>query len=153
MWLFKAFGVAHLAFAFWGAYLIWFVVLKVVKGDQLALTTDYKPDVFQAWIVMTSINVLYVAGLAIGGYLLLRKRTSGVLISNVLFVSLFAYMLGIGAIWALGGPFARVVSSASGIGNMGTTPLLMTGYPLVALIGLNLTRRKLRKLESETRAS
>jgi len=36
------------------------------------------------------------------------------------------------------------IAGASGVGDMGIAPQLITAYPLIALGGLNLARRRLR---------
>jgi len=58
-------------------------------------------------------------------------------------------------IWRLFGPaFSDSMSATAGTGNMGIVFQLITGYPVFALILLNLASRKLRRIHaSETAAS
>jgi len=102
---------------------------------------------FATWFwAMAFINLCFLALLVVGGIHLFRLRSSGVTICNVVFAAEIVYFLIIGLLWfALPTPISMGVAAASGVGNMGLGPQVISGYPLVALICLNLARRKRTK--------
>ena len=73
-------------------------------------------------------------------------------IVNAVFVGEVLYFLALGFLWSLL-PVSSGVGAATGVGNMGLSPQLISGYPLVALIFLNLARRKRRQTTNTTMAS
>jgi hypothetical protein len=110
---------------------------------------------FATWFwAMASINLCFLALLVVGGVHLFRLRPAGVTICNAVFVGEIIYFLVIGFLWsALPRPVSMGVAAATGVGNMGNmglSPQLISGYPLVALICLNLARRKRTKARATT---
>jgi hypothetical protein len=108
---------------------------------------------FAAWFwAMALINLCFLALLVVGGVHLFRLWPSGVTMCNAVFVGEITYFLAIGFLWtAL--PVTSGVASATGVANMGLSPQLISGYPLFALICLNLARRKRTKALAITSAS
>ena len=101
---------------------------------------------FATWFwAMAFINLCFLALLALGSAYLFRLRPSGVTICNAVFVTEILYFLVVGFLWSLPGPVSSGVGAATGVGNMGLSPQLICGYPLVALIFLNLARWKRRQ--------
>jgi hypothetical protein len=60
-------------------------------------------------------------------------------VCNILFVAEIVYFVCI-SLWS-----NSSIAAATGVGNLGITVNLLTGYPIVALIGLNLENRRLRQ--------
>jgi hypothetical protein len=102
---------------------------------------------FAAWFwVMFVINLCFLALLVVGGVHLFQLRPSGITICNAVFVGEIAYFLVTGLLWsALPRSVSIGVAAATGVGNMGLGPQVISGYPLVTLICLNLARRKRTK--------
>ena len=102
---------------------------------------------FASWFwAMVFINLCFLAMLAVAGIHLFRLRSSGVTMSNAVFAGEIVYFVVTGFLWfALPRPISMGVAAATGVGNMGLSPQVISGYPLVALICLNLARWKRAK--------
>jgi len=108
---------------------------------------------FASWFwAMALINLCFLSLLVVGGIYLFRLRPSGVTICNAVFVGEMSYFLAIGSLWSAL-PVSSGVAAATGVGNMGLSPQLISGYPLIALICLNLARRKRTRVLAITSAS
>jgi hypothetical protein len=107
---------------------------------------------FATWFwVMASINLCFLALLVVGSVRLFQLRPSGVTICNAVFVGELIYFLGIAFLWsALPRPVSMGLAAATGVGDMGLSPQLISGYPFVALICLNLARRKRTRTNETT---
>jgi len=105
---------------------------------------------FATWFwAMFLINLCFLTLLVVGGVHLFRLRPLGVTICNAVFVGEIAYFFVIGFLWsALSRPDG--VAAATGVGNMGLSPQLISAYPLVTLVCLNLARRKRMKTHATT---
>ena len=126
----------------------WSVGVGAVENE--AANSHFAPSFW----TMVFINLCFLVLLVVGGIHLFRLRSSGVTICNVVFAGEIAYFLIIGLLWfALPRPISMGVAAASGVGNMGLGPQEISGYPLVALICLNLARRKRRKTHATTPVS
>jgi hypothetical protein len=99
---------------------------------------------------MVFINLCFLALLFLGGTYLFRLRPSGVTICNAVFIGEVLYFLIVGFLWSLPRPVSTGVGAATGVGNMGLSPQLISGYPLVAFIFLNLARRKQKQTHATT---
>jgi hypothetical protein len=119
---------------------VWSVRIGAVEN---APTNSY----FATWFwAMAFINLCFLALLVVGGVQLFRLRPSGVTICNAVFVGEIIYFLVTGVLWsALPRTLSMGMAAATGVGNMGLSTQLISGYPLVALICLNLARRKQTK--------
>jgi len=145
--LLRAFGVGNLFHAVVGAYFLVDGLARFLRrtGDP---TVPYETSAYYTrWVV----NLVFVALLLPSGALLLRLRRRGITFSNYLFGSEIAYFLGSAAMeLALSMSknhelllLGHSLAATAGIGNMGTALQLTTAYPLVALLALNLARRRL----------
>ncbi len=107
---------------------------------------------FATWFwALASINLCFLALLVVGGVHLFQLRPSGVTICNAVFVGEVIYFLVIGFLWsALPRPVAMGLAAATGVGSMGLSPQLISGYPLAALICLNLARRTRKRTHATT---
>ena len=114
-------------------------LLLVTYGILLIAQTAYNVHRYRSIIPvpwpywwMTAINFLFLSALAYASLLLWRLRPRGLILSLVIFVTETFYFFAGGVIWAFHGPFSRAVAGASGIGDMGIAPQILTGYPVVA---------------------
>jgi len=110
------------------------------------------PYAEQAFLVRTGISVVFLLVQVVAGIHLIRLRQSGIRISNVLFMSMILYFLAGPILFLTGsGPIRDSIAVTTGAGNIGIGLQLITGYPVIALIVLNLVHRKLRPKQDVTR--
>jgi len=145
----QAIGVANLLFGGLGLCLLGIEQDSFMRRP--AHTPWDSPYLVQAFYGMTSINLACLIVLIIAGACLLRLRRCGLLISNFLFGFEVIYFLFISFLWviptSLTGPsFVRnSIVAATGIGGVGITPQIVTGYPIIALVVLNVAYRGLSR--------
>ena len=138
----KVFGFLHIALALFG---LWLVVPHLLTRDPSAYPIDpSRPYVEPAFLVMSGISILLLLVQVTAGIYLLQLRRTGILISNVLFISLILYFLAFPPLISGAGPIRDSIGVAAGAGNVGIVFQLLIGYPVIALVVLNLLRRKLR---------
>ena len=138
------FGVANVAFAVAGLALTIPVILSFHRTFG---PSPNEPYFSQAFFVMSSVNVIFDALLGLAGVYLIRRRLRAVTFSNILFPLEIVYFISLGALW-LSPSIGISVGAATGIANMGLSLQMMTGYPIIALIGLNIARAKYRRTNS-----
>jgi len=93
---------------------------------------------------MVATNFILLALLILGGIRLLQLKTQGVVVCNAVFVAEIVYFVALGFLWSAVPPsLSMSVAAATGVGSMGLSPQLICGYPLVALVCLNLARQRL----------
>lgn len=138
----RFFGVVHLVFAAWGVYLISQLRFFGVEPDP-----PYAPYATEVFVVRTIINLVFLTVLVFAGIFLLRLRIQGVRVSNALFISMIVYFAA-GVMLGGEGAIGMSIAATAGTGEMGTAPQMLTGYPIISLIVLNLARRKLLKQQS-----
>jgi hypothetical protein len=124
----------------YGLYLLILTLYRFVVGF------DYAPDPeipyhIEAFFLRTGLNLLFLAAIIFAGIKLLLAREKGVQLSNKLFVLMILYFLEPFS-RLLGPEFGISMGATAGTGNMGISPILLTGYPLIALIVLNVVRVK-----------
>jgi magnesium-transporting ATPase (P-type) len=145
-WLASIVSIGILNIVFFAAG-IWYTAITV-RGflawkSTHGWSTPHFPAVF---IAMTSINAILLLSLAYSGICLLQLRRAGVILSNIVFASELIWFLLVQGLLALTPSLiSSSVGAAGGVGNMGIAPQILTGYPVVALIVLNLADRKERK--------
>ena len=141
----RTIGTVSILFALFGGYLTVTGVPRVLP--RLRDSPD-QPYVREAYSVMTFVDLCCLITVAVGGAYLLRLRRAGLIISNVGFAVEIGWFLADGLllplIWTMSGGRADAlthsIAGATGIGSIGTTPQIITGYPVLALIFLNLAR-------------
>jgi hypothetical protein len=140
----RVFGILHLIFAGTGLIIIGHAVFRRISAGlaEFEFGSAHTPYTTEAWFLRTGINLIFLLLLAAAGILLVRLRIQGVRLSNVIFVTMIIYVL---APWALllSDPLEKSMGATAGTGDMGINLQILTGYPVIALIGLNLARRKL----------
>lgn len=145
----RLFGVASILLAGVGLYtLAGTLVLSLRRPWVNALTPRYTMAAYSA---MTAINVGCLILLLVVGVSLIRLRRRGLAIANWLFSLELVYfflvgMLGVSLLGAGGGlhVIGGSLAAASGSGNVGIMPQIVTGFPVAALVLLNVAYRRLR---------
>jgi hypothetical protein len=136
---FRIFGIVNLIFVAIGLWAISYPIAAVAT-DRIGNSPD-NPYFLRAFWTMTSVNLVFLAVLGFTGVRLLQLRRIAVKVCNILFVAAIVYFLCIP--WGI---FPRdidlSIAAATGVGNMGISVNLFTGYPIFALIGLNLANRR-----------
>jgi hypothetical protein len=99
--------------------------------------------------------VSFISTLIVAGVWLIRLFRRGVTLSNYLFTVEIAFWLTY-SLFSLGlkmhgGSAANLgmsMGAVAGVSGMATSAQLITGYPLIALVGLNIARRHLDRQRS-----
>jgi hypothetical protein len=139
---YRIFGTANILFVLIGLLYLVPTAWSVSAGVGADVSAESH---FATWFwAMTACNLIFLSILVVGAIQLFKLRPSGVTICNFLFVGEIIYFLTIGLLWSAL-TVASGVAAASGIGNMGVSPQILCGYPLVALVCLNFARRKRAK--------
>ncbi len=141
---YRAFGILNFLVALMGGIFlapsVWAIRLHAI-GD-----TPDAPHFLPAFWTMALLNVCFLGLLVFGGIRLLQLRDVGVTICNFVFLAEIFYFLIVGLLWGHASrEFAMSVAGATGVGNMGISPQLMSGYPFMALGFLNLVRWRRNK--------
>jgi hypothetical protein len=138
-------GVANFIFASVGLF---FLATSVFAIREKAVgNTPQQPYFLLAFWAMTTVNLVILTLLIFGGIKLLQLRTLGVLVCNAVFAVEITYFMTLGILWRAVPPSVSMsIAAATGVGSMGLSPQLICGYPLVALIFLNLPRRRLQTI-------
>ena len=138
-----------------GAVGLFLQVDSVIRFSRRHQFTVAKPDEAYAYWVIVCIGFVFVSLTLLSGFFLWRTTRNGLRLCNLLFGSQLVYWVGGGILdvmlvtskseWA-----HRVVMSiaaASGIGNVGLGPQLLSLYPVWVLLLLNLAYWRMRKAE------
>ena len=142
------FGIANMLYALVGLYC-------AIPG-LLVFYTRLEPDpqapyIAQAFLTMTSINIVFLVCLVVTGLYLIRRTFRVILFCNVLFALEIVYFFGISMLW-LHPHLGPSIGAATGIGNMGIALQIMTGYPIIALIVLNIAGARHRTVGGSANA-
>lgn len=142
-------GVGHIALGLGGLSLSAWAVFHFAHRsldprDPLYFTHAYS--------VMTAISVFCTLTLTVAGIALLRVERLGFIMSNLLFSFEILYFLSYACISAFTSTgnnqfwleVDRSAAAAFGMGNLAFTPQILTAYPVIALILLNVVWRKAR---------
>jgi len=112
-----------------------------IGGDHEA------PYLLQAFWTMTAINFILLVSLAIGSVRLLQLKPRGVTICSSVFAAEILYFTLVAMLWfPFSAAFSMSIAGATGIGEMGIAPQVLSGYPLVALGALYFARKRLGAL-------
>jgi hypothetical protein len=88
---------------------------------------------------MSVVNLVFILALALSGFLLLRTGVRAIIFANFVFGGEIVYFVA--SLWPSRGALGRSITEAYGIGNVGLIAQLVVGYPVIALIALNVARR------------
>jgi hypothetical protein len=102
----------------------------------------------QVFFVMNGVNAAFLIVMILTAFALLMLRRNAVRVYTWLYVTLFLYLFGFGALWTIRGPIGISIAAASGVGDMGVAPLLFIpvpfAFPILSVFLLNLALRRLR---------
>jgi hypothetical protein len=145
--LVRSFGVLHLVY---GAIGTLFLLDALVRISRNNIQFGKYPYERQVYFFNIGLEVLFVGALIIAGVRLIHLSRRGVILSNCVFLieiaSWLAYSwfsLGLTMHGGRAAALGMSMGAVAGIGGMGTAAQLVTGYPLIALVGLNIARRHL----------
>jgi len=148
----RAFAIVNVLLVISGFY---FLGITVLRTYGMAPIPDNPPYYAQAFYGKSLVNLLFLIALLAASRFLWRLERRGLLICNAVFILEILYFIGGEAIelaLALAGGKARLIAlsmgAAGGTGDMGIGPQLLTGYPIIALIVLNIAYRKLHRREA-----
>jgi hypothetical protein len=149
--LIRSFGIANWFYGLTGSYLL---VHGLWRAHHFGFGSNpYEPEAYYLYV---AINALFLSAIFLAGYWLILIRRRGAVFSNYVFsmeivfwvlsevVSSELMMSANATAVAVG----RSLGATAGIGNMGTALQILTGYPLIALIALNLARRHVDRKRS-----
>jgi hypothetical protein len=147
---YRTFAVLNVLFVIFGLLFLIPTAYTVAYGT-VEDASSYPHFKYWFW-TMFFINICFLTLLVIAAIYLFRLRPTGVTICNIVFVGELSYFLAIGVLWSyLSNPSG--IAGATGVGNMGVSPQVLCGYPLVALACLNLARRKRERATTTPAAS
>ena len=148
----RAFAIVNVLLVMFGLY---FLVKTVLRHYGLPPDPTAPAYYHQAFYGRSIINLLFLLALLAGSAFLWRVGRRGLLICNIVFTGEILYFLGTGAFEVFsgfaGGEIALIgfsMGAAGGTGNMGISPQTLTGYPIIALIALNIAYRKLHRVKA-----
>jgi hypothetical protein len=140
----RSFGIANWFYGLTGSY---FLI------DGFWRVHDFRSNPYpyeaKAYYLYVAIDALFLSAIFLAGYWLILIRRRGVVFSNYVFSMeiLFFVLSSFVAVELVMSGNATAVSvgmsleAVGGIGNMGMAVQVLTGYPLIALVALNLARR------------
>jgi hypothetical protein len=140
--LIRSFGIANWFYGLTGAYFL-------VDGLRRVHHFGPRPYEAKAYYFLVIVNALFLVAIFLAGYWLILIRRRGVVFSNyvfsmeILFFVLSSWVsleLGVSSN-ATAASIGMSLAAMGGTGNMGTALQSLTGYPVIALVGLNLARR------------
>jgi hypothetical protein len=142
----RSFGILHLIYGAVGIYFLSDIFVRTLRAPQLG-KYPYERQVFYFDITL---EAFFVCALIVAGVWLIRLSRSGVILSNYIFTietALFVAESLLSLEFAMHGGRAAAIGmsmgAVAGIGHMGTVAQFVTGYPVIALVGLNIARRRL----------
>jgi hypothetical protein len=146
--LVRSFGIANWLFGLTGTVIL-------IDGLFRANHFGRNPYDAKAYYFLVAMNALFLLGILLAGYWLILIRRRGVVFSNYVFSIEILFWVGLpifDPLYMSGNATAVAISKSVGtvwgIGNMGTVFQFLTGYPLIALIALNLARKHLDRKRS-----
>jgi hypothetical protein len=142
----RGFAILNVFFATLGLYFLAYTVCRIhARGPDPASPPYY----LKAFYGMTIVNFLFLIGLLVASLFLWRLERRGRVACNIVFGGEIIYFLFCVLFstfsFASGGRvrlFGRALGIAAGTGDMGINAQILTGYPLIALIILNIVYRK-----------
>lgn len=142
----RLFGVLNLLYGAAGTCYVLDGVVRVSQNvHHHAMFSRYEPIALDMELTL---NALFLAGLILAGYWLVRLDRRGMVLSNYVFSLEILFWVATPAV-----DLALVMShnatakeigigmgAVAGIGGMGTVLQIVTAYPIIGLVGLNIAR-------------
>ena len=143
--LLQSIGVITLALSAWGCY-DWVITAR--SEFQHPILDSQAPFFRAAFWTLTAIDAAFVAAIIFAAIKLVQSRPNGALIYSCILGALIVYAFAPGALWLLPNGVGTSIAAASGIGSMGTGPLMFYPfpfvYPVVSIVLVNFARYRLR---------
>lgn len=148
----RGLAIVNVLLATFGLYFLATTVLC-----EYALPPDPRGPAYypQAFYGRTIINLVFLIALLVGGTFLWRLERRGLSICNIVFggeIIYFCLDIAFGFFSMFAGGKVRLLGlsmgAAAGTGDMGISAQILTGYPIIALVGLNIAYRKLHPVKS-----
>jgi hypothetical protein len=141
--IFRIFGLMTFLVAVVSGFFTLIPTITVEIGG--AESTPDAPHFVAVFFAMVAINLAFEVLLAIAGILLWQAKTVGLTICNAIFPAEILYSLIVFALWSpgLSGGLGTSIAGATGVGNGGLVVQWITGYPVIALVVLNVLRPRL----------
>jgi len=148
----RAFAIVNVLLAMYGLYLLVYTVLRHYGLPPYPGAPAYY---HQAFYGRSIVNLLFLIALVAGSRFLWRLKRAGLVICSVVFALEILYFVGDAVLaiilWMVGGKpalFDLALGATAGTGDMGINAQVLTGYPIIALIVLNIAYRKLHRREA-----
>jgi hypothetical protein len=143
----RIFAAINLLMGLVGLVALWASVRTTLKFDPWS---QDPPFYAQAYYTRSGINVVFVVLTILGGLYLWRLGRRGWTVCKVLFIAQIVYFF-IGwfdfllplAMGDRASAVSRAFGACRGTGDMGTNLQVITGYPVIALIGLKIAYGRL----------
>jgi hypothetical protein len=143
--LLQGIGAVTLAFCVWGCC---YWVVAAMREFRHPLGDPEAPFFRAAFWTMSAIDAVLLVAIAFASFQLLRLRPKAAMIYTCFVLASVAYALGPGLLWTLPNGVGRSIAAASGIGSVGTGPLMMFPipfvYPLISVVLVNIARQRLK---------
>jgi hypothetical protein len=147
--LIRSFGIANWFYGLTGSYFL----INGLRRTHRFGTNLYEAEAYYFYV---AINALFLFALFLAGYWLILIRRRGAILSNYVFAMeiLFFVLSSLVSLHLAMSSSPRTASvgmslgATAGIGNMGTALQILTAYPLIALVALNLARRSMDRTNS-----
>jgi len=147
--LLRGIGAVTLAFCAWGCY---YWVVAAVRVCRHPLADPEFPFFRTAFWTMSSIDATLLALIAFASLQLLRLRPKAAIIYTCTVLASVVYAFAPGSLWLIPNGIGRSIAAASGIGSMGTGPLMTFpvpfAYPLISVVLVSVGRWKLKSAKS-----
>jgi hypothetical protein len=142
----RLFGLLNFLYGAAGAYFVLDGLVRVSQRVQHLAKYRYDPIVFD---VELAINALLLAGLILAAYWLVRLDRRGTVLSNYVFSLEILFWVVIAVVDLplamshnrTAEEISKSMGAVAGIANMGTAPQILTGYPIIGLVVLNIVRK------------
>ncbi|HYB62311.1 MAG TPA: hypothetical protein VEH50_12645 [Methylomirabilota bacterium] len=141
-------GALNLVYFVLGLVLLIEDIVRAAPTIQNSMEFPYERTIY---VLMTSISGFFLVGLMFSGYWLLRLLRRGVVLSNFVFSLEILYFLLSDLISLFMIMSANRVAKSIGLslanvnGDAGISLQIITCYPLIALIVLNIARRRMNR--------
>ena len=142
----RLFGLLDFLYGAAGAYFVLDGLVRVRQNVQHLAKFRYEPIAFD---VELAINALLLAGLILAAYWLVRLDRRGTVLSNYVFSLEILFWVAIAVVdlplamshTRTAEEISKSMGAVAGIANMGTALQILTGYPIIGLVVLNVARK------------
>jgi len=143
--LLQGVGLITLALSVWGCD---YWATTAVSEVRHPLSDSKAPFFRAAFWTMSVIDVAFLVAIMFASIKLLQSRPNAAFIYTCIFLSLIVWAFAPGALWTLPNGIGTSIAAASGVGSLGTGPLVFFPfpfvYPLVSILLVNFAWYRLR---------